>query len=394
MRLLRKTVSILTARHALSVWTLVLIGAILFLGLRPETWPVVNEIHWSADKNCLSFNNTGFGYVDNLHSFQGRTATGEFSIRLLVATDNLQERGFKPIVMLHDGSDLEQLTISQWGKSIIVMNGDDYNYSRRLPRISTEAVLIAGKPMCFTVTSGDGGTRLFSDGSLIYENSGLRLNIPHKGEKLRLILGNSVYGKHGWEGDVYSLALYDTQLPPETLLEDCQGMPSSVAGQPPANRENIEHRQLFFTFKAPPGDMVADQSGNNQPLLLPSRPLALKKVFLAAPWQNFILNRNLIIDIIANFFGFIPLATVLYLRLRLSSSPAGKRPALFTFLCCFLLSLLIEVAQGWLPGRTSSVLDLVLNSSGAAVGVGLVMIAGTASVKPFWQFLHRKDQES
>lgn len=385
MRLIRKTVSILTAHHALSIWTLVLICIILFFGLRPKTWPDVNQIHWSAEKNSLMFDNTGFGYVDNLYSFQGREAAGEFSIRLLVATDNLQERGFKPIVMLHDGNDRDQLTISQWGKSIIVMNGDDYNYSRRLPRISTEAVLAAGSPMCITVTSGAGGARLFSNGAMIYENTGLRLKIPDKGNKLRLILGNTVYGNHGWEGEVYSLALYDQQLPPETALEDCAGELDGVYPPPDA----MDHRQLFFTFKAPPGAMVADQSGNNQPLLLPSRPLALKKSFFAAPWHNFSLSKNLIVDIIANFLGFIPLATVLYVRLSLSSSPAGNHPALLAVLCCFLLSLAIELAQGWLPGRTSSLLDLLLNSLGAGVGVALAMTAATAPGKAFLHFLTR-----
>jgi glycopeptide antibiotics resistance protein len=38
---------------------------------------------------------------------------------------------------------------------------------------------------------------------------------------------------------------------------------------------------------------------------------------------------------------------------------------------CFLLSLAIELAQAWIPSRSSQMLDLMLNTLGGATGVAL-----------------------
>ncbi len=45
-----------------------------------------------------------------------------------------------------------------------------------------------------------------------------------------------------------------------------------------------------------------------------------------------------------------------------------KRVILVTVVLCFTLSLIIEVAQGWIPSRSSQILDLMLNTSGALIG--------------------------
>ncbi len=62
-------------------------------------------------------------------------------------------------------------------------------------------------------------------------------------------------------------------------------------------------------------------------------------------------------------FGFL-LAWVLGCDSRSSSG----RALLLVIVVSTLLSGAIEVSQAWLPARTSSILDLILNVSGAACG--------------------------
>jgi VanZ family protein len=133
-----------------------------------------------------------------------------------------------------------------------------------------------------------------------------------------------------------------------------------------------DHQLLLFTFQERQGNMARDLSGHNQSLLLPSQPMALQQTFLAPPWPNFTLSKTLLADIIINFLGFIPLGATLYPRLRLSSAFSGWYPARATMILCFAVSLAIELAQGWLPNRSSSLLDLVLNTAGAVLGVLLI----------------------
>lgn len=357
-------IRLLAQKRNLTLLTLGVLAIILFFGLRPKTWPNINHAEWSPDTQGLMFHAPGFAYVDDLHTLHDRASDQSFSICLAVSSAK-QLPGFRPILMFHNGSDESQLTIAQWETSIIVMNGNDYSYRLKLPRISSGDILLDGKPRYLGITTGDVGTQLFDNGTLIAEKKGLRLDIPTNEKKLRLILGNSPYGNHSWEGTLHYLAIYDKQLAPEEMAASCQ------------LNDGIDRKNplLLFTFLEGKGTEVQDQSGNDQPLLLPSRPMALKQTFLAPPWPNFTLSKTLLADIIINFLGFIPLGAALYARLRLSEAFSRWYPARATMIISFWISLSIEMAQGWLPNRSSTLLDLVLNTLGAILGVLVIKMS-------------------
>lgn len=367
---IQQVIGCLAQKKILTLLTLGFLAVILFFGFRPKTWPNINHVDWAPENTGLMFHAPGFAYVDDLHTFRDQRSLSDFSVCLGVSSMK-QLPGFRPIMMLHDGSDENQLTIAQWGTSVIIMNGDDYSYRRKLPRISSGEILTDGKPQFIGITTGSDGTRLFANGTPIVEKKELSLGIPAHGKKLRLIVGNSVYGNHSWEGTLHRLAIYNRQLSPAEMLANCR---QETEPDAPVDLSR-EHPLLLFTFHEGQGKVVEDRSGNNQPLLLPSRPMALKQTFLAPPWPNFSLSKTLLADIILNFLGFIPLGAALYARLRLSSAFSGWYPARATMLLCFGISLSIELAQGWLPNRSSSLLDLALNTLGAVLGV-LVIKAG------------------
>lgn len=353
--------------------TLGVLAIILFFGLRPLNWPNINRVEWSPDADGLMFHAPGFAYVDNLNTLGNIGIKADFSICIGVSSTK-QLPGFRPIIMFHNGSDESQLTIAQWETSLIVMNGDDYRYKRKLPRIASDDILTDGKPRFIGITSGADSTLLFDNGTPITEKKGLNLSIPAHANKLHMVLGNSVYGNHSWEGTLHHLAIYDRQLAAEEMAVVCK-----KDGKADGN-DGKAKPVLLFTFKEGKGTTVQDMSGNNQPLLLPTRPMALKHTFLIPPWPHFTLSKTLIIDIIINILGFIPLGATLYMRLRLSSTLFGWHPARATILLSFAVSLTIELTQGWLPNRSSSLLDLVLNTIGAAVGV--------LAIKGYWPTLN------
>jgi VanZ family protein len=351
-------------KKSLTILSLILVFIALFFGLRPKTWPDVNAVHWLPNKEALVFKHPGFAYVDNLPTFHDSNVSDGFTIHLRVAAENLSKGGFRSLAMLHDGVDQHQLAIWQWGTSIIAMNGDDYDFSRRLPRISAENVFLPGSVSSITLTSGPAGTRLFKDGMLVREIDKLILTVPANGKKLRLVLGNSVYANHSWEGELYSLAVHGQPLSPEKIQQDYENL----------SHDTADDLLLLYTFEAGHGGSVEDRSGNNPPLLLPSRPLSLEKKFLVTPWYNFKLSKYLLIDVVVNIVGFIPLGMVLYSRLRLTRRIPPKFTTASTVILCLLLSLIIEILQGWLPARTSSMLDLSLNTLGAWLGVRFFII--------------------
>jgi VanZ family protein len=356
--------------YALPILLLIIVVIILFFGLKPKTVSNGNDIHWLSDKKALSFHSHGIAYVDDTHIFTYKQHSSDFTIELSVTPENIAKQGFRAILMMHGKDDRHQLVIWQWGNSVIVMNGDDYDYSKEWPRVSAIEALTPGEAVFITITSGTPGARLFINGALAAENKNWKLTVPDDGKKLRLILGNSVYGKHGWEGEIYGVELHDGASPPERVKRDYDKWLHQGHFSP----DLTDDLQFLYSFGNCEGRLIPDQTGRNQPLQLPSRLVMLKKVFLSSPSHNFNPNQSFFIDVLLNLCGFIPLGAVAYCCLGRSKLVSKRYEALAIVTFCFLLSLCMEILQAWLPGRTSSALDLILNTLGAWLGILLLNI--------------------
>jgi hypothetical protein len=80
-------------------------------------------------------------------------------------------------------------------------------------------------------------------------------------------------------------------------------------------------------------------------------------------------------DVAINFLGFIPLGYLMMSYLILSERIQKRVHAIcVTIAACIGISLLIEVSQYYLPGRTSSLIDLLFNGLGAIGGIGYCLI--------------------
>ena len=339
--------------HTFLVIAMVLI--ILFLGLRPKSPLTGNDAQWLSDEHALIFQEAGIAYIDDLKWSHSSNNFDEFTIELRVAAQNIEKSGIRPILMINNGSDRDQLIIWQWGASIIAMNGDDYDYTRKLPRVSSKEVLAPGKILDISIISSNHSTKLYINGQLAVNNQTWQISIPGNDRKTHLILGNSIYAKHGWGGAIYSLAIHAKALSSEEL--------------------HLSHRWklpeiALYTIRPDEAKLWDTLTELNYiPLLIPKRIVMLKKSFMTIPWHSFSLSRSFLVDGLLNFFGFVPLGLLLCYRLWQSFADSKRSPHAITFLSCFLISLTIETCQVWQPARTSSVLDLLLNSLGSYLGI-------------------------
>ena len=116
------------------------------------------------------------------------------------------------------------------------------------------------------------------------------------------------------------------------------------------------------------GSRALDHSGANRDLEIPSRMQVLEKKILAGPGNSFNLSRGYIIDVVLNLIGFIPFAFILCATLIRVGGAFDKHAVLMTIAFCFSVSLALEILQAWIPSRSSSMLDLVLNTLGGCLG--------------------------
>lgn len=345
---------------------LLLVGVILFYGLRPKGLGLKNRVNWLPQEKALSFGENGIAFVRQFNGFDEIDKNGQITVEILIKAGNVDTKGFNILLMLHGGSDRQQLVLGQWKKTFILMNGDDYDNHRRLPKIFLKDVFSTTHKRLITITSSDKGTKIFVDGMLSVTKKKLKLFVQKKRDHDLIVLGNSIYTKAGWVGEIYGLAIYGKALSDQEVQSNAHGR----IFEEPFNWISHHKPLLLFTFKDKKEEgLVPDASGLNQPLTIPSRPMVLKKRVLSLSWRNIKLDRSLAADIFLNFTGFIPLGMVLFGWLQQLNSMRSRYKLMTTLMFCFMLSFCMEVVQAWIPTRSSSVLDLAMNTLGALFGL-------------------------
>ena len=244
------------------------------------------------------------------------------------------------------------------------MNSDDYENKKRTQRIAVRRALPPKKMRFVTITSGKEGTKIYLDGQLSRTKKDLVLEVPNGSEKTRLVIANSVCGRHAWTGDIYGLALYgriltakDAELHFEQWLKERN---FSFA------RKDVP--KLLYIFDEKAGERVFDHSGGNHHLEIPPKMEILKREILVAPWHRIKLNRSSVQDIVINIFGFIPFGFFLAATFLSTGGFVGRHSVIITVLLCLVISLIIEIAQAWMPSRSSDTLDVILNTLGGWLG--------------------------
>ena len=118
----------------------------------------------------------------------------------------------------------------------------------------------------------------------------------------------------------------------------------------------------------------------------------------ADPWWLFLTQWPrywLRFDVISNWLGYIPLGflcAAAVLSHRRSQPHHGWWLFAVVWICAGL-SLCIEVAQNYLPWRVPSLADLLLNSSGAASGVGAAVLAQRWGLLKLWRTWRERSME-
>jgi VanZ family protein len=334
---------------------------ILFFGLQPKGFYLYNNVKWLTNKKGMSFDKYSIAYTGPTFS----SSHSNLSIEIALRPHSMDDNRYQFILIFHSGEDAQQLIIGHWRSFLIVMNGDDYDGKKGTEKIVAADALIYQKTRFVTITSGEEGTKIYLDGVVAATNKDLKLKIPDSAMKARLVLGNSVYGRHYWSGDIYGLAIYRHTLTSEDVTLHFRKW-SKMQNFSFAHDNTPE---ALYLFDEKTGERVFDQAEEKHNLIVPFKMKILKKEFLTPPWYDFRLDSPFIQDVIINILGFIPFSFFLTALLDNISIYTKKQSALLIVFICFTISITIEIIQAWMPSRSSQMLDSVLNTLSALSGV-------------------------
>jgi hypothetical protein len=338
---------------------------IILFGLQCKGFSFDNMVSWIDGENGIRFGHYGIAYSETAFPIAKDSSkpTG-FSLELAIRPDNSKDARFKILLSIHGGKDSEQLIIGQWRSSLIIMNGDDYNSGKRTPKIGIRNALPSQSNTFINIASGIDGTHVYINGHLRESNGRLVLKIPNQAADAVLVLGNSPYGRHSWTGNIYGLAIYEHILNASDTASHFDEW--SQKGVFSFSR-NIDPK-VFYTFEDKAGLSALDHSPNEHHLIIPSRIKILKKEILVAPWNENRLDRQLFQDMMINLVGFIPPGFFFFALMINLGGFYKKHDFLLTIFACFVVSLTIELAQAWIPFRSSQSLDLIFNTLGGCTG--------------------------
>ena len=340
---------------------------ILYSGLHFKGSSTTNDVDWIGNQNGVRFDRHGIAYTQTVAPALSHSPPGDlpfsmaFAIKPLAPSD---DGNFRLILLLHGGDDAEQLVVGQWRSWLVVMNGDDYDARQKRARIALNVLQLQTERLV-TITSSNDGTAVFVDGKLTKQMDDLILKVPQATKGTRLVLGNSIYGRHPWVGEVYGLAYYDQALPKPVIQDHYQQWTRqrSFRFDPSHNPAGL------YLFNEGQGPKIGDHAGGQHDIKIPDRMAILTKEILAAEFGDAEYNRSLLRDMAINIAGFIPMGVLLAALLWRANRRDVKKQLLLVILTCGAISLMIELAQAWIPSRSSQLLDFILNMLGAGIGV-------------------------
>jgi VanZ family protein len=359
MPLSRRTLAELAALGAL-------VAALLYFGLEPFDVRRPNQVRWSAGPPGLVFEGNGMVYSRRELRI-GPTSEGGLSIEAWVFTSPRPASRKSTLLALDDGSGMP-IELTTEGRSLSLRYPLEDEDGVRSYALSLAPSVERGREGYLAVASGPSGTRVYIDGVAPTQlRSPYALLQPEQEFRARLVLGSSLRGKRGWSGELRGVALYERTLGESEVGEHAARVrasgPRSLLGEPGL--------RALYVFDEGAGRRIRNLVDEASALDVPEWIWALRwDVLSAPPALSTLRSERFRQDILLNLLGFVPLGFLLARigRARLRGSLLAR----FAVVCGAgaLLSLAIELGQALLPSRYSSVLDLLLNVTGTALGAG------------------------
>jgi hypothetical protein len=338
----------------------VLLG-ILVAGLWPFHAPR-NDVSWLSDGNGLLFGKHGsIASARPLEADMSQT-DNSCSLEIWLEPSQIDSKGMV-VAFYWPTSKIVSFALRQYQNGL-VLERESRGHANPASSIYVGNVFRGPKPVLVTISSGEAGTAVYVDGTLVRSAPDFKLvSRDLSGE---FVVGSSPVTPYYWSGQVKGIAIYDRGLNAGEVLQDYASWTGGWAAsgrKDAAKSEGVIARYLFDEGK---GNVVHNQVDSATNLLIPERFFILHEQFLERPWDEFHPVRSYWKDVGINVAGFIPLG--FFFQMYFSVVGGAKRATRLTIALGFAVSLTIEVLQSFLPTRQSGMTDLFTNTLGTALG--------------------------
>ena len=342
-------------RTVLAVICLCILIGILVAGLWPFHAPA-NQVSWGSQGNGLRFGQHGSVVsVGPLGTSQSR-AENACSIEIWVQPKRVDSGG-TILAFYRPNRRVIPFSLLQYVSGLELKQEDQ---SGRKSRIYVDGIFSRPQPVFLSISSGKNGTAIYVDGALVEKSENFEFSSQDlSGE---FILGNAPSSSNNWSGQVKGLAVYDHEL---TATEVSKHFTSWTKSRQP-DLEKTEGLIAGYLFDEGKGSIVPNRVNSSANIVIPKRYFVIHEQFLEQSWYEFHSSWSYWQDVGINIAGFIPFG--FFFHAYFSVVGKFRRVSLFTIALGFAVSLTIELLQGFLPTRDSSMTDLCTNTLGTVLG--------------------------
>jgi hypothetical protein len=341
-----------------AICVLVLSG-ILVAGLWPFHAPR-NQVKWLNGANGLLFKRHGSIVSAGAFTANSSQDNAGCSLEIWLEPNRLDSFG-TILAFYHPESRSVPFALRQSLADLVILRtGQDPRHNLGKPKIYINDLFRHRQLVLVTIVSGESGTSVYADGSLVRKVSNFKFS---SGDLTgRLIGGNSPTTTDNWSGQLRKIAIYQRQL---SAVEVSEHSASFAKGVQLDLTESVGAVALYL-FDEGGGSVVHNHVDSATDLLIPERFFILHPQFLENPRSEFRPDWNYWKNVGINIGGFIPLG--FFFCAYLSTLRTAKQAVAITIILGFAVSLTIEVLQALLPTRDSGMTDLITNTLGTALG--------------------------
>jgi hypothetical protein len=344
---------------------LVLWLSILASGLWPFDFFPRNQVKWLQNENGVQFDRYGEAYSTTPWHMSSKSVApgdGSLSVEIWLHSFETDYSSVSAIFSVGDPARPDTFAIAQSGPDLMVRGQflDDKKQSH-IGKLWLDDAFRSEAPRFMTLASGPRGTALYLEGRA---QKDYPLTLAKDNFFGPILLGHAPAGHQAWTGTLLGLAIYEKALTADEVSRNYREWQEADIPKLIAQHAVV----ALYPFDERSGDVIQNRAGSAPALLIPARFSVLRPTILSF---NFTFDRSDLEDMVINVLGFVPFGFVLCAYLQHARHLGKLQSLLLTVFLCGITSLAIELLQVYLPSRESSVLDLIDNILGAALGVAL-----------------------
>lgn len=335
-----------------------------------------NNVSWLAHSHGVEFSAQGQiisgGPAPNFyrHMLEG----SGLSLEVSVAPQNTVQTGPARIVSYSKDMMQRNFTLAQDESNLVVRlrtDSKDPNGTNAEMMIDSVFNSLAKQHIVFTYDHVI--QRVYINGKLRLEKHAPSDRFDAWDHAYFLVLGNEATGNRPWLGKIFALNIFNRPLDDNEIERRFEHWATELTHSNNANTITSDGLVAGYRFSGKNQNMVTTTNDSDSTLTLeipehirirgnPLSELAPRDVSSDSG-----LSKNTTADIVLNIQAFIPLGFLLcgYIRPRFTSP---GQLALTSIVFGMLFSLWMELVQFYLPQRDSSLLDVINNTLGTAIG--------------------------